>query len=245
MNGLKQVSLALATAGALSSGLAQAGLESRAGGTMLYDNELNITWLADANHAKTSGYDADGFMNWDAAKTWADNLVYGGYDDWRLPTVLDTGSPGCDEAYGGTDCGYNVQTVAGGTVYSELAHMYQNNLGVKGRYNTSGVYQPDWGVFGNGTGGGQKDFALVKNLQSYAYWSGTAYAPDPASSAWYLSTDTGGQSYNLQNVGFHAWAVRPGDVAAPIPEPETYAMLLAGLGLLGVVARRRKQQSPV
>jgi hypothetical protein len=28
---------------------------------------------------------------------------------------------------------------------------------------------------------------------------------------------------------------------APIPEPETYAMLLAGLGLLGVVARRRSR----
>lgn len=30
--------------------------------------------------------------------------------------------------------------------------------------------------------------------------------------------------------------------AAPVPEPETYAMMLAGLGLLGVVARRRKQK---
>lgn len=30
--------------------------------------------------------------------------------------------------------------------------------------------------------------------------------------------------------------------AAPIPEPETYAMLLAGLGLLGFAARRRKQK---
>ena len=29
-------------------------------------------------------------------------------------------------------------------------------------------------------------------------------------------------------------------LTAPVPEPETYAMLLAGLGLLGVVARRRK-----
>lgn len=31
-----------------------------------------------------------------------------------------------------------------------------------------------------------------------------------------------------------------GFVAAPVPEPSTYAMLLGGLGLLGVIARRRR-----
>lgn len=31
-------------------------------------------------------------------------------------------------------------------------------------------------------------------------------------------------------------------VSAPVPEPETYAMLLAGLGLLGLTARRRRQK---
>jgi hypothetical protein len=31
--------------------------------------------------------------------------------------------------------------------------------------------------------------------------------------------------------------------AAPVPEPETYAMMLAGLGLMGFVARRRKQKA--
>jgi hypothetical protein len=30
--------------------------------------------------------------------------------------------------------------------------------------------------------------------------------------------------------------------AAAVPEPETYAMLLAGLGLLGFAARRRQHQ---
>lgn len=33
------------------------------------------------------------------------------------------------------------------------------------------------------------------------------------------------------------------DVLAPIPEPETYAMLLAGLGLLGLFARRWKRNA--
>jgi hypothetical protein len=28
-------------------------------------------------------------------------------------------------------------------------------------------------------------------------------------------------------------------VSAPVPEPETYALMLAGLGLVGFVARRR------
>jgi hypothetical protein len=32
-------------------------------------------------------------------------------------------------------------------------------------------------------------------------------------------------------------------VAAPVPEPETYAMMLAGLGLLGVSVRRRKNNT--
>jgi hypothetical protein len=31
-------------------------------------------------------------------------------------------------------------------------------------------------------------------------------------------------------------------LTTPVPEPETYAMMLAGLGLLGFAGRRRKQQ---
>jgi hypothetical protein len=47
------------------------------------------------------------------------------------------------------------------------------------------------------------------------------------------------------NGGINVW-VREAEtppLAAPIPEPESYAMMLAGLGLLGVAARRRKQKS--
>ena len=44
---------------------------------------------------------------------------------------------------------------------------------------------------------------------------------------------------NASNDGFEEWAtVR---VSQPILEPETYALMMAGLGVIGFVARRRKK----
>ncbi len=72
-----------------TAGISGATLSDRGGG-LIYDEDQDITWLQYANYAYTSGYDSDGLMNWDAAVTWADQLVYGGYDDWRLPTTPGT-----------------------------------------------------------------------------------------------------------------------------------------------------------
>ena len=41
--------------------------------------------------------------------------------------------------------------------------------------------------------------------------------------------------------GLYGVSVNFNSTTAPIPEPETYAMMLAGLGLMGFVARRRRQ----
>jgi hypothetical protein len=229
-------------AASLVSGAAQAALFDRGGG-LIYDDVLNVTWLQDANYAKTSGYDADGRMTWADATTWAANLVYQDsvrnvdYSDWRLPTMVDTGTLGCNYANSGTDCGYNVQTVSGSTVYSEMAHMYYNNLGLKGHFSPTGAYQPDFGIFGNGTTGGQNDVGLIDNLQSTVYWSGLEFAP-VADAAWLFETRYGNQYAIPKNGQLYAWAVRPGDVAA-VPEAQTYALMLAGLGLIGWRARRR------
>jgi len=50
----------------------------------------------------------------------------------------------------------------------------------------------------------------VGKVQSDDYWSGTAYAPDPASNAWNFNTNNGNQNNNHQNNELFAWAVRPG-----------------------------------
>ena len=211
-------------AGLALSGAAQATLIDRGGG-LIYDDVLNITWLQDANYAKTSGYDADGRMTWDQATTWAANLSYYDsvrgvtYDDWRLPTMIDTGSPGCNWATSGADCGYNVQTYDAGTdtVYSEMAYMYYVNLGLDGSVDASGTYQPTWGIFGNGTlngtgsnSYGQNDVGLIDNLQANVYWSGLEYAPN-TNNAWNFNTNNGNQNANDKNNDNYAWAVRPGE----------------------------------
>ena len=52
-----------------------------------------------------------------------------------------------------------------------------------------------------------------------------------------------GQAYlNIHTVEFPAGEIRGflAEVPAPIPEPETYALMLAGLAGVGLVARRRK-----
>jgi hypothetical protein len=65
----------------LAGGSANAALQGRlpatVGGTdyqAYYDTELNITWLADANYAKTSFYDSDGVMTWLQAQDWITSL---------------------------------------------------------------------------------------------------------------------------------------------------------------------------
>ena len=161
----------------------------------------------------------NGRMSWDVATAWANNLVYGGFADWRLPTLnpLDASCTGRFRLGFGFNC-----------TGSELSGLFVTDLGNKA--NESVLNQ-----LGD-TAEQIANLALFSNVQSFVYWSGTEYAPYPAS-AWLFSTIEGLQSTVVG--AFYAVAVRPGDVAARVPEPQTLALALLALGAT-VVARRRR-----
>ena len=71
------------------------------------------------------------------------------------------------------------------------------------------------------------------------YWSGTELSPGIF--AWFFRSDDGVQFTGSESNQFFAVAVRPGDVTAPVPEPQTLALALLALGAT-VVARRRRSR---
>ena len=58
---------------------ARAELVSRLDGQAVYDTDLDITWLADAN--------VNGLMDWDTTVAWIASIQLGGFTDWRLPNM--------------------------------------------------------------------------------------------------------------------------------------------------------------
>jgi hypothetical protein len=67
---------------------------------------------------------------------------------------------------------------------------------------------------------------------------GTATADAFSTGLFALQILTPGGGYTTENDMVFATSF---DVFAAVPEPETYLMVLTGLGLLGFVARRRRQ----
>lgn len=78
--------------------------------------------------------------------------------------------------------------------------------------------------------------ALNKYTSSSSGWAGQSFTFTATGSQTTLQFST--TDYKSEYVGLDNVTV----TAAPVPEPESYAMMLAGLGALGFMARRRKAQ---
>jgi len=189
----------------------------------LYDTTLGVTWLRDAS--------ALGYGDWSTVTTRAANLSTGSgvntIIDWRLPTMTDTGTSGCNYSNNGTDCGFNPATST-----SEMASLFFNTLGNKSYYNTSGTAQAGYGLTNAGS---------FQNMQPTTYWFGTEDTTVFPANAWLFNISNGHQAPNGKGDQLYALAVRSGDVVAQVPEPETYLMLLMGLGVVGAISRRRSK----
>lgn len=112
------------------------------------------------------------------------------------------------------------------------------NMGGGGKSQAWGPAGMTWSTITNGCAtnpctadtfeGGSTHVEMPISLRSGENWLRFAYASP---------TSPRGQG---QKAGDEAWGVESYTVTA-VPEPETYAMLLAGLGLMGLMTRRRRR----
>jgi hypothetical protein len=192
----------------------QGRLSATPGGTdwrAVYDTDLDITWLADANlpasntfglqtgvnlgtyPGDTSGYegyiDPVGDMNWPAARMWLDAMNaanYLGFNDWRLPTTTVPDAT----------CGYNPAESTGlGCTGSELGHLFYDEFGATANET---VFTGD-----------AVELAKFTNLNTIIYWSGTEYNNYYA---YILDYHNGNQAALRKNREVFILAVRDGDV---------------------------------
>ena len=213
----------------------KSGLYDRGGG-LIFDDILKVTWLQNANYAATELTDdrvddiisavgainghtlemadfkkkADGNytgeMTWWGAMAWADQLVYQGYNDWRLPHISPVNgnnyvfSSGIEHNYydkGEIDRGFNIH--APGTKYeydpqknlkpgSEMAYMYHINLENKSYVDIEGNADNSWETPPNTSFiDGNSEAVSFDNVQSSSvenlvnapvYWSDMKYVPE-------------------------------------------------------------------
>jgi len=190
--------------------LTEATLYDRGGG-LIYDDYSDITWMQDANYAKTIGAGwGNGYMSWFDAKTWVANLVYYDpvrkvyLDNWRLPTAYNRD--------GVTTCiGYNCTE-------SEMGHLYYVDLG-------------------NIAGGPLTSTGPFSNLEGKSYWLGE---PENTYPFWEFNFNKGWQGLADCHIAWPVFDgdVKVGD-SGSIPEPST--IILLGAGVLGLAGLRRKR----
>jgi len=218
------------SAGFLSLGLigsADAALSERLGGLAYYDDVADLTWLADANNAQTTGYDNDGLMNWVDAGAWAAQLTVNGVGGWRLPNTLQP-DPTC---FGQLSVGTTFQSDNFYCTGSELGNLFYNTLGGS--------------VLNSITTTNNSNYDLFNNVQSGVYWSATEQEFGAVNlngelrNAWLFHMENGFQSTGDKLTSFYGWAVQSGDVSA-VPIPASAWLFGSGLLSLIGVARRKK-----
>lgn len=223
---------------------ASAALVSQLGGAVVYDTDLDISYVANANLAlsnlfglSTGSYPIHpddstalygglitsfGGMSYSGALYYIDAMNaanYLGFSDWRLPATLvpDAGCTGVALSTGF------------GCTGSDLGHLFYTELGA-----TSGT-----SVLATGNPTELAKFSNLLNASTGSmYWSAMDYNSDP-NTAYFFRYDSGQQGGASKNTSVGVWAVRDG-TSAVVPVPPAFLMFISGLlGLIGIARRKR------
>ena len=216
---------------ALITASANAALISRLDGQAYYDDVLDVTWLADANYAETSGFHGNDLLSWYEANGFIaelNNTSHLGIDTWRLPSMdvnSDTYIVKCSVATEiecrDSELGYMSVIYAAGP---------NNSLGfdnVLFNYWSSTDYDADNVDWPGGATCNVGNEGLCAWRQGFG-----------ADSQNYVRK-TYGEPNDSSTLGYSVWAVASGDALVPTP----LALWLFGSGLLGLIGVARKKSA--
>jgi len=184
------------------------------GNGMVYDNDIDLTLLKDMNYSMTSGYDPDGLMTWQEALVWVDQLNFGGFDDWRLPSVAPC---------------FDNQTLCPGL--GELGHIYFDELGGTLDSVPDGIPVENLSIFDN-----------VMDTIYWAGPEYDCCSTGESTHAWWYSVLKGAQDttplFDNEYIELHAWAVRNGSPVS-VPVPGGIWLFASGLFVMTGMVRRK------
>lgn len=159
--------------------------------------------------------EVDGSSSWWGAMAFANylnSIRYGGSNHWQLPTFATNSSAS----------GLNSNDQVSGNEFVEL---FYHELNAEPYSNI-----PNTLIFDNEVTG--------------VYWSGTELVDPEEPFSIYMAhafvTIYGLEVSTFKNYASYAWVVTPGQISA-VPEPQGAAMLLAGLGWIGLFSLSRKK----
>ena len=181
---------------------------------LIYDRERDLSWLRDANYAKTAGRSPDGQMTWYAAMSWVAGLSYGGVRGWRLPSAFNRDGSGPDI---GENC-----------IDTELGHLLSAAQGLPGSVSAEN-FQP-FSIYWTSTEASERE---AYALRLFGFRQGKLakdpFSPDPVL----------GGAVPLADLVL-VWPVHDGDVAATIRRRRSTLLIRA----IVAHGRDRRGQAP-